>query len=162
MIAHRKSCGPVNGRRHRQKLERTDISQAGFTLLEAIVAMVLIGSAGLALFSWINVSIMALSRIHDVNARSEATANIIEYMDRVNPMLTPEGNVPLGAYSIRWRSKATSNVTEGVGYPRGPSLYQLALYDTTVSVMTGGDKGWFELQLQQVGYKQVRFNSLTN
>src|SRR5450830_964415 len=95
--------------------------QAGFTLLEAIVALVLISSAGLALFSWINGNIMALTRIHDVNARSEATANILEYMDRVNPMLTPEGEAPLGTYSIKWRSQATSNITEGAGYPRGQS-----------------------------------------
>ena len=78
--------------------------QKGFTLLEAIVALVLIGSAGMALFSWINGNYISLSRIRDVNARSEATVNVLEYMDRVNPMLTPDGVAPLGAYSIRWRS----------------------------------------------------------
>jgi len=134
--------------------------QAGFTLLEAIVALVLIGSAGLALFGWINGNIMALTRIHDVNARSEATANILEYMDRVNPMLTPEGAAPLGAYSIRWRSQAISNISEGVNYPRGQSLYQLALYSTAVLVKSAGDQAWFELKLQQVGYKRVRSNAL--
>ena len=132
--------------------------QAGFTLLEAIVALVLIGGAGLALFGWINGNIMALTRIHDVNARSEATANVLEYMDRVNPMLTPEGDAPLGAYSIKWRSQATSNITEGVNYPQGQSLYQLALYGTTVSVRRSGDQAWFELKLRQVGYKRVRSN----
>ena len=136
--------------------------QAGFTLLEAIVALVLISSAGLALFSWINGNIMALTRIHDVNARSEATANILEYMDRVNPMLTPEGEAPLGAYSIKWGSQATSNITEGVGYPQGQSLYQMALYSTVISVRTAGDQIWFELKLQQVGYKRVRSNSIMN
>ena len=136
--------------------------QTGFTLLEAIVALVLISSAGLALFSWINGNVMALSRIHDVNVRSEATANILEYMDRVNPMLTPEGEAPLGAYSIKWRSQATTNITEGVGYPRGQSLYQMALYSTTVSVRSPGDQAWFELKLQQVGYKRVRSNSFVD
>lgn len=134
--------------------------QAGFTLLEAIVALVLISSAGLALFSWINGNIMALTRIHEVNARSEATANILEYMDRVNPMLTPEGEAPLGAYAIKWRSQATSNITEGVGYPRDQSLYQMALYSTVISVRQVGDQAWFELKLQQVGYKRVRSNAV--
>ncbi len=136
--------------------------QAGFTLLEAIVALVLISSAGLALFSWINGNITALNRIHEVNARSAATANILEYMDRVNPMLTPEGTAPLGAYSIKWHAEATSKITEGVGYPRGRSLYQLALYSTAVSVSAAGDQLWFELKLQQVGYKRVRSNSLVD
>jgi len=140
-------------------LAHSQTRQTGFTLLEAIVALVLISSAGLALFSWINGNIMALNRIHDVNARSEAAANILEYMDRVNPMLTPEGEAPLGAYSIKWRAQATSNITEGVGYPRGQSLYQMALYSTAVSVRQASDKIWFELKLQQIGYKRVRSNN---
>ena len=134
--------------------------QAGFTLLEAIVALVLISSAGLALFSWINGSIMTLSRIHDVNARSEATMNVLEYMDRVNPMLMPEGTAPLGAYSVSWRSQAVSNISEGVNYPRGQSLYQMALYSTAVSVKNARNQIWFDLRLQQVGYKRVRSNVL--
>jgi general secretion pathway protein I len=129
---------------------------AGFTLLEAIVALVLIASAGMALFSWINGNISSLNRIHEVNARSEATVNILEYMGRVNPMLTPEGGALLGTYSIRWHSSPNSRITEGADYPRGMSLYQLALYDTAVSVKSAGDQSWFELRLQQVGYKKVR------
>lgn len=130
--------------------------QAGFTLLEAIVALVLISSAGLALFSWINGDIMALTRIHDANARAEATVNILEYMDRINPMFTPEGDIPLGAYSIRWRSQPITNVIDGANYPQGVSLYQMALYSTAISVRTGGGQDWFDLNLQQVGYKKVR------
>ncbi len=118
--------------------------------------MVLIGSAGLALFSWINGNILTLSRIHDVNSRSDATINILEYMDRVNPMITPEGGVTLGTYAIKWLSQPTTNVTDGVNYPQGQSLYQLALFDTTVSVSANDGKDWFELRLQQVGYKKVR------
>ncbi len=137
-------------------LRRLRIRQAGFTLLEAIVALVLIGSAGMALFSWINGNFMSLSRIRDANARSEATVNILEYMERVNPMLTPQGSAPLGAYSIRWNASLASRITEGSNYPRGMGLYQLALYSTVVSVTSAGGQAWFELQLQQVGYKKVR------
>lgn len=150
MITKERPCG--------KGLAHSRNRQAGFTLLEAIVALVLIGSAGLALFSWINGNIMALTRIHDVNARSEATVNVLEYMDRVNPMLAPEGEAPLGAYSITWRSQATSSITEGVNYPRGQSFYQMALYSTSVSVKKAADQAWFELKLQQVGYKRVRSN----
>lgn len=137
-------------------LSRNIHQQTGFTLLEAIVALVLVSGAGMALFGWINSNIMALSRIQEVNARSEATTNVLEYMDRVNPLLMPEGNASLGAYSIRWHTQATSNLTDGTSYPRGISLYQLALYNTKVTVRTSENQAWFELQLQQVGYKKVR------
>lgn len=130
--------------------------QGGFTLLEAIVAMVLIASTGLALFGWINGSVASLRRVQDANARSEAATNILEYMERVNPMLRPEGRAVLGTYSIQWRSQPVTKISDGVNYPSGISLYQLALYATTVSVTSDGNRAWFELQLRQVGYKQVR------
>lgn len=144
---------------YEQKLAGEKISQtrqAGFTLLEAIVALVLISTAGLALFSWINGNIMALTRIQDANARSEATVNILEYMDRVNPMLTPEGDTRLGEYTMHWRSRPITNVIDGANYPRGISLYQMALYSTSILVKTDGGQAWFDMKLQQVGYKKVR------
>lgn len=129
--------------------------QAGFTLLEAIVAMVLVASVGLALFAWINGSIASLARVHDANARSEATINVLEYMHRVNPMLAPEGKASLGGYSITWRARPIVPVVDGASFPVGVSLFQLCLYNTDVAVLSG-DQPWFQLQLRQVGYRKVR------
>lgn len=135
-------------------------SQRGFSLLEAIVAMVLISGAGYALFGWINSNIMALNRIHEVNARSEAKQNIMEYMDSINPMLNPEGNAALGNYKIRWKATPSSLVQDGSAYPMGTSLFQLALYDTAVEVEASDRTPWFDFRLRQVGYKKTRVLSL--
>ena len=129
--------------------------QHGFTLLEAIVALVLISSAGMALFSWINSDLDILNRIDAGNARNGATRNIIEYMSTVNPMLQSEGHAELGDYSLDWNAKATTTIMDGANYPQGISLYQLALYDTHIDVQRGG-KAWFDFKLRQVGYKKVR------
>lgn len=150
-------CPPAN--RRRAAVDRKG-RQTGFTLLEAIVALVLVSTAGLALFGWINTNIMALTRVQDANARSEATVNILEYMERVNPMLTPEGHARFGTYTMHWHSQPVTNVIDGANYPRGVSLYQLALYSTAISVKTDGNQAWFDMKLQQVGYKKVRTISL--
>lgn len=139
--------------------KRRSRNQGGFSLLEAIVAMVLISGAGYALFGWINNNIMALSRIQESNARSAATQNILEYMDSVNPMLEPEGSADLGGYKIRWKAIPISLIQDGSAYPSGTSLYQLALYDTTVEV-NAGENSWFRFNLRQVGYKKVRVLNL--
>jgi len=130
--------------------------QRGFTLLEAIVAMVLIAGAGMAIFSWINTNIMTLNRVQDVNARTEATANIVAYMSAVNPMLLPEGKADLGAYHLRWKAEPVTAIQDGANYPQGISLYQLALYQTTVNVENQDGQPWFDVALRQVGYKKVR------
>ena len=122
----------------------------GFSLLEAVVAMVLISGAGYAVFGWINTNIMALSRIHESNARSAATQNVLEYMSGVNPMQKSEGTVSLGEYTVRWQSKPITLVQDG------DSLYQLALYDTLVQAERGETTRWLEFHIRQVGYKKVR------
>jgi general secretion pathway protein I len=132
----------------------------GFTLIEAIVALVLIGGVGMVLFSWINGSVVALRRVEDANARNEATSNIIEYMQSVNPMETPEGKTDFGAYQIRWKSEPLVDAVDGVSNPQGIGLFQLGLYQTKIDAVKADDPNWFGLTLKLVGYKKVR-NSQT-
>lgn len=124
--------------------------QRGFTLLEAVVSMVLISSVGLALFGWINSNIMALNRVQETNARSDATQNVVEFIGGVNPMLKPEGIAAFGTYRIRWKAQPITAIQDRGG------LYQLALYDTRVAVEKPEGKTWFDLQLRQAGFKKVR------
>lgn len=131
-------------------------SQLGFSLIEAIVALVLIGSVGMALFSWINTSIIALNRVQEINAQSEATRNIIEYMNAVNPMMMPEGKVDFGSYRITWQAEISADAKDGANYPRGVGYYQLAMYRTDIKTIKASGEPWFDLALQQVGYKKVR------
>ncbi len=132
--------------------------QRGFSLLEAIVAMVLISSMGGALFAWINTELQALERTQDANTRAEAMVNAVEFMEAVNPMLTPQGKAPFASLELAWEAKASTPVRDGVSYPQGISLYQLAMYDTQVRVAHPDGSPWFEFTLQQVGYKRVRDN----
>jgi general secretion pathway protein I len=125
--------------------------QSGFSLLEAVVSMVLISGVGFALFGWINSNIVALNRIQETNARSYATQNVVEFIDGVNPMLKPEGTAAFGAYSIRWKAQPITAIQNGGGY------YQLALYDTVVAVEKPEGTTWFDLHLRQAGFKRVRF-----
>ena len=130
--------------------------QRGFTLLEAVVAMVLISGAGAALFAWINSELGALARVQQSDARADAMVNAVEFMHTVNPMLSPEGKVTIAGYTLVWKATAVSAVQDGVSYPRGVSLYQLALYDNYVTVQQTDGTRWFDFTLRQVGYKRVR------
>ena len=128
----------------------------GFTLLEPIVALVIISGAGMALFSWINDSIGTLQRLQQNAARNAATHNAIEFMQSVNPMLDPDGERDFGAYRVHWNAAATTPVHDGVGYPSGQDVYQFALYRTHVVAVTADDPHWIELDMKLVGYKKVR------
>lgn len=134
--------------------------QLGFTLIEAIVALVLIGTTGMALFGWINTNITTLNRVQETNAENAATINVLEYMNSINPMILPEGQANLGAYRLSWNAETVMEPRDGAGYPYGISLYQLGLYQTKITVQKPDGQFWFAFTLQQVGYKKVRELSL--
>lgn len=130
--------------------------QLGFTLIEAIVALVLVASTGMALFGWINSNIITLNRVQEANAQSAATASVLDYMHAINPMVKPVGETDLGAYRIEWKATPSTEPRDGAGYPYGVSQFQLALYDTRIQIFQVDGKPWFEFTLQQVGYQKVR------
>ena len=135
---------------------RWRLHQRGFTLIEAIVAMVLIATTGMALFGWLNSNIITLTRVQENNAESAATQNALDFIATINPMLQPEGKAPLGAYSLSWQATPSTEPRDGAGYPYGIGLYQLALYDTRVSLLKADRQAWFAFTVKQVGYKKVR------
>ena len=84
------------------RVMRRPVRQRGFSLLEAIVAMVLISAMGGALFAWINTELQALERTQDANTRAEAMVNAVEFMEAVNPMLTPQGKAAFAGLELAW------------------------------------------------------------
>jgi len=128
---------------------------SGFTLIEAIVALVLVGTAGVALFAWINSSLMSLNRVKEIHQQVECSRNVIEFMGTVNPALRPEGAVTLGVDRVIWHAVPSVGMTDGAGYPTGNSAFRLAMYKTDVRVERGEGRA-FELTLRQVGYRKVR------
>jgi len=130
--------------------------QHGFTLIEAIVSLVLMATTGMALFSWINTNLITLSRVQAINAQDSATSNALEFITKINPMDSPSGQTQLGAYRLSWQAQATTEARDGASYPMGIGLYQFVMYQTTVSVDQTDGQPWFSFNLQQVGYKKVR------
>lgn len=136
--------------------QRPRRKQHGFTLIEAIVALVLIATTGMALFSWVNSNIITLNRVQENNAKNDATLNAVEYMHGINPMTSPQGQASLGAYRLTWNAEATTEPRDGASYPVGISLYQFGMYQTKIAVQKSDGQFWFAFTLQQVGYKKVR------
>ncbi len=130
-------------------------SSPGFTLLEALVAMLLIATIGMATFDWINSSLGSLGRVQAHHLRQQAIRNALAFMEQVNPMEHPTGERKMGPYSIRWESRLTEPAKDGSGYPAGISLYKLGLYDTHIRIDIN-EKNIAEFDLRQVGYTQVR------
>ena len=136
--------------------------QRGFSLLEAIVAIAVIGSVGAVLFTWAAETQRALARVSDQSVRQEAVLNALEFMRTVNPMQRAEGQQPMGPYQVRWRASPLTPEADGLDYPAGIGLYRVALYQTQVTLDRDDQPGWEQFEFKQVGYRRVRdtFSSL--
>ncbi len=133
--------------------------QKGFSLLEAIVAMALIATAGLALFTWINQSFSDLTRVQAANARALAETNALQFIQTVNPMKTPSGSAELGNLKIEWKShpltERRSNLTE-VGAP-GPFI--VALYEMEVGVEQLPEVPRDTFVIRQLGFERAPYQA---
>lgn len=136
------------------------IRDAGFTLLEAIVAIALLGALLVPLYSLMSRNLDGLFRVGEANLRSEVMLNALALLDTVNPMDRPQGSQAMGNYVMRWRSVPLTVPVDGVGFPAGQSLYQVAMFRTNVQVLRSSDRGdptpFLDFDLRQVGWKQVR------
>jgi len=124
--------------------------------MEAIIAMVLVGSVGVALFSWVYSSTNAVYRIEAANARNMAMAEGIEYMQRVNPMDQPEGEADFGTYRVVWQAVPLTERIDGMNYPKGQGLFEFALYSVDLTGKKIDDEEWFQFRMKLVGYKKTR------
>jgi general secretion pathway protein I len=129
---------------------------AGFTLLEAIVALTIMAVALIPLVSFIAQSSDQLMRAGEANERSIVMQSVLALMDPVNPMAEPEGTLPLDdTINVSWTSETIAAPAEG-GLVRTPLAgFRMGFYGVTVSV-TRDQQPWFDFKMRKVGYQNLR------
>ena len=131
------------------------MKQQGFTLLEAIVALVLIATTGMALFSWINTNLLNLQRVQAFQQRHDATQSALAFMETVNPLENPTGKETIGSYVITWQAKTLKPPQYGISHMGNKSIFHVGLYATTITVKYD-ETLLAQFTLHQMGYKQMR------
>lgn len=76
----------------------------GFTLLEVIVALVILSTAGLVLFGWINQNLATATRLRESQARSQLQIEGVSWLATINPVAEPEGEREMGGLRLTWRA----------------------------------------------------------
>lgn len=129
--------------------------QRGFSLLEAIVALTILASAGLALFAAMSQSVQMVGRAEHAREVDVALRNALAWMERVNPMHEPQGELELGDYLLRWHADPVEPPRDGATGYLQPGLYEVGLYRMQLQLWQDGDLQR-EVVLNRIGYDQVR------
>ncbi len=109
--------------------------QQGFSLLEAIVALVILAGSCMALFAWINGSLVQLQRAELYVEAGPAIASASQYLKTVDLAQRPEGTFNSGNISVDWQANIIEqDVSRAASY--GGSNFLLSLYAVTLTPHT--------------------------
>lgn len=126
--------------------------QAGFGLLEAIVALTLFAGAGMALFGWINANIARAAQLQERSESAQAQLLVLAWVQALNPAQQPSGSADLGpGVHIRWSSQQTSPRQQAAPPPGGVSSpFELAMFEVQVTLEQPNAPP-YALSLQRMG-----------
>lgn len=130
-------------------------SQAGFGLLEALVALVLLSSVGFALLAWVHQNLDATQRMRSFYSEQEIKRFALDLIRTENPMVKPEGEFIRGTYRISWKSESMTPPVAQVGYPQGIGKHEVGLYKTRISVFRATESvPWFTEEITTIGHQR--------
>lgn len=128
---------------------------AGFTLLEAIVALVVFTMGALALYGWLSTNTITLNRIRDRQQLEETLHSALDLIRKSNPMQVPSGRRQAGDLVVSWSSTLVEPARPNVDQSGTPGIFVVGLYDVDVRVLRG-DRELHAFKVRQVGWNQTR------
>lgn len=129
--------------------------QQGFSLLEAIVAMTIMATSGLALFSWFSQSYEGFIRLEEVQARHQLMDDLDAYFATLNIQQEQSQRIQVNGFEVVWTSKRVEPVQQGRSSVGGLSNFELGLYDVNIEI-SRDQRLIGEYQTRLAGYRQVR------
>ena len=129
--------------------------QKGFSLLEAIVALLLVTTLGLGLLSWANNNLLNLTKIEKAYERDDAIKNALDFIEAINLTEYPSGKEQVGHYTFKWKANAIEPAKDAIISDGYPGLYEITLYSVEINILIN-TKFIYQFSINQVGFKQVR------
>lgn len=131
----------------------------GFSLLEAIVAMVVMATCLLALYGWLSSNTIALQRVQAQTYILQDARTALALVSTVNPMSEPRGERELGSLSVRWTSEPVVDRRMGMSRAAMATPFDFTLYTLQVEVLRDG-RPVREFSVRKAGWEATRAPSL--
>ena len=128
---------------------------AGFTLLEATVALAIFAAGGMVLYGLFNNNLIGLGKAADVSRQESAVLAAIEHLSSINIRDQPAGELEVGGFDVSWSSSLVEPVRQGQSNVGSLGSFEIGLYEVDFDVKrTGRPDSTYRMRL--AGYKKVR------
>ena len=128
-------------------------TSAGFTLIEVVVALVILSTILLAFYEFLSSALASGDRARTAVSSYDRGQNALALATMLNPMDAPQGSFDLGSYRIRWRAQRIGAVRQSSGYPSGRGHFTVALYRVVLDVPD--DPKFTPLEVTKLGYHPI-------
>ena len=130
----------------------------GFTLIETIVALVILATAVVVFYSFLSSELNGAGRVEAAANAFDRRTNALELATAINPMAMPQGTFDLGTYRIAWTSQRLGDVRQSTRYPAGRGIFKVALYRMTFTFP--GDTKTAPIEVTRLGYRRDNVPSM--
>ena len=132
---------------------------AGFTLLEAIVALAIFAAGGMALYGLFNNNLVGLGKAAEVSRREPAVLAAVEHLSSINIHEEPAGQLGMGEFDIAWSSSLVEPVRQAQSGAGFLGNFEVGLYDVDIELSRNGEPD-MTYRVRLAGYRQVRESGL--
>ena len=132
---------------------------AGFTLLEAIVALAIFAAGGMALYGLFNNNLVGLGKAAEVSRREPAVLAAVEHLSSINIREQPAGQLAMGGFDIAWSSSLVEPVRQAQSGTGFLGNFEVGLYDVDMELSRNGEPD-MTYRMRLAGYRQVRQSGL--
>jgi general secretion pathway protein I len=109
--------------------------QRGFTLLEAIVALVILTAALAGAWTWVATDVRAIGRVRDLALEEAAVQQAVAELEQLDLAKQPEGSVRWREFRIEWRAEPLEPTRQGRTSVGGAGRYDSTLYGVALQVL---------------------------
>lgn len=134
----------------------------GFTLIEVVVALMILATSGLMLFAWINQNLETASRLRDAQARAQLQIEGVSWLGLVNPVAEPRGERRQGDLHLTWTATLVEPPRNEFSF--GESLmprWELSLYRVQASLRRGDSGPSVQWEQLLTGWRRATYRAGT-
>lgn len=139
------------------------VSRRGFSVLEGLVAIVILGLTLIPIATFISQSALQLRAVDESNGRNFALQDVLAFLETLNPMVDPRGTVTLGDISVSWAAVplVPANTNPRIG--TGLASYAVAFYKVDLSVFRQQERSpWFSFEARKIGYRKLQLSGIVS
>jgi len=127
----------------------------GFTLIEALVAIAILGATLIPIMALMSQSINQIHNIAESNAKSAAKDSALAIIEPINPMKNPSGEIEMVGFNMVWSSKLIVPPNNTVQIGAGLAGYRVAFYIVNIEILKNNEP-WFSFQVRKVGHSRIQ------